>query len=1413
MRFYLKIRNSGFTKKAALKEMRFFKCGYLLACYCFLLFCCLSCKKNDDKKEAFFSANPTKHIINKPAYNKYVLEELDNSAGLSNSSVNCIFQDSQNMLWIGTWDGLNRYDGSNFKTFRPEPGNNNSLSNQVVLKVAEDNKGQIWILTMHGINRYDKASNKFYHYFFSPGSVSPLSESQFSLGLNSNKDVFCSVKGWGIGYFNGKEFRLINIPLLKDKTVKEFQFSGDSHLFVLTEENNLYRFTINREGNKVIASEGIKVSGKIKNFDLLPNNRLLILNTNGEGYTFSQDSTNKQRIGNGFEAVIGHTPQNTILSGKSGYTITNTSGKSIEEPWMPLLSKYKVTSFIRGNDGILWAGTDGDGILKIFPQQQPFKNISKLQMPELDGGIVRCFAKTANSLWVGTKGKGLFHITSGIYPGNAATLQYTNFNEGNSTIDNAVYALCKGNNDLLFIGTDDEGITVLDLNTSKVINWKDIEGSNTCGYFKSVYAIYQDDDKNIWLGTNGYGMIKLKIERNGGSIKIVGYQKFTAISNRTDALNSNIIFSIVPKSKDELWIGTRLGGLSLFNRLTNTFTTYKNNPGNSNSLSNNDILSLAVDSTNKLWIGTSFGLNTLTGYTTHGEAIFKHYTVQNGLPNNTIHGIVPDGKNNIWLSTNFGVAYFNPGNGKFTNYIKSDGLQNNEFADGAFYYDSKSGYIFMGGIKGFNYFEPKTITVSPEIPDLFIDKISGHNQATPYFQGLLVSPKSENAPAITLNHNQNFFDIYLTALTYSNNEKCQYAYELKGFDKNWNNIGNRKIISFTNVPPGNYSLWMKWSNSDGVWTQPVHTADIKVKPVWWQSNAALVVYGSLALCFMFFVRSYNLKRQSLRQNIFFRQREEELHENRLTFFTNIAHEFLTPLTLITGPVQKLFEADNLDDKNRKFVKMIQRNASRLSFLTQQLLEFRKAEQDHLEVKVRHFDLVTILEQIAELFDDWAIDKSIEYALDIPNTLEGWFDKEKVEKILFNLLSNAFKYTPKNGKISLECETDFTNGQKLKIIVVNSGKGIPKEKLDALFDRFFLSDPGQVSDTEMFRTGIGLAYVKRLVTVLRGEILVSSIPDEATTFTIIIPCFKEAFTSTEIDNGNTSALISGHLKDILEETPEKEESLPDKIIAIDKALDKRKKILVVEDEKEIHTYLNSLLGEIYNLTFAFNGAEALRITEKQQPDIIISDVMMPVMDGVELCRIIKTDVHTCHIPFIMLTAKSSVEHRIEGLESGANSYIPKPFYPDHLLVRIQKLLEEKELILQHFAQDTLVDHLPEIPINNDEKAFIKTTIDLIRNNIDNDNLDSAFIEKSIGISNSQLYRKTKEIFNLSPGDLIRTIRLKYAAELLRKNILTVSEVSYKSGFNNRSYFYREFKKMYNTTPKNYQLQFKAKKATF
>ena len=1367
----------------------------------------------DNNEYAHFQETPSTEISNvgfvsdtiKTFDSKYSIEQLDNTMGLSNSSVNAIFQDSENLLWIGTWDGLNRYDGSKFKIFRPEINNENSLSNQVILKIDEDNTGQIWILTMHGINRYDKKTNTFRRFYFSRKNSPPLSESEFQMALDTSKTVFCSVKDWGIGYYKKDDFQRFDTSTLPKGLVKKMEFSPSGDLLVLFENNELFRLRIKTdiEGGKLI-SQSEMVSENVREFSILQDQGICIVSNDGVVNIHSLLGQGSFEIfEKDVQSIIGNTPEGLILSSKSEHIIIDSLGNRVNPPWVKYLKDKKITTLIHGSENVFWVGTDGDGIFKLYPLLKSFNLVSKNQVPEISEGIVRAFLEiNGNSFWVGTKGKGLFRFPSKFHQKLNEPLHYQNFNENNSGINNAVFALHQGQDSLMFIGTDGEGIDIFDLKRSRLIHWSEIMESDLYEYFRSTYTIYQDKKGFTWLGTNGFGLIRLKIERSGGKLKVSHFKKYLAGDEEGGALSSNIIFSILPRNEDELWIGTRLGGLNLFNKDLGVFKVYKNKKNDPQSLSNNDILCLQKDEENRLWVGTSFGLNVLQELKEDGDAVFRSFTVEEGLPNNTIHGIVSDKSNNLWISTNFGLSNFKPDESKFINFTKNEGLQNNEFSDGAFYRDVDSDFVFMGGIKGFNYFLPSEIRETTFVPDILIDEISGQNKEAPYYQSIVVSPNSNTLPSIVLNHDQNYFDIDLAVLTYINSEKCKYAYKLDGFNNEWVNIDNRRNISLTNVPPGDYSLWLKWTNSDGVWTNPVQAVDMKIKPIFWRSNMAIVLYSCLLLLFLMFVWSYFSKQYKLRQNILFQKRGEEIHQNRLTFFTNIAHEFQTPLTLITGPIQKLSEVGEMSDKNQKFIQMIQRNSSRLLFLTQQLLEFRKAEFDYLEVAVKQFNLVHLIEQIAELFDELAIQNKIDYKLETPSLLEGYFDKDKIEKIVFNLLSNAFKYTPKNGRINVHVLIETGEVNTLIIKVSNSGKAIPKEKLDLLFERFFLLEKNE--DTNKYRTGIGLAYVKRLATVLKGEITVSS-NNNITSFAVVLPCSKESFNNKELDGDLGQVFISSHLKNILDDVSNEPKNMPSKITSLEVYLKKRKVVLIVEDEKDVQEFLNELLNEKYNVLIANNGVEAIEIIKKEVPDVIISDVMMPEMDGIELCERIRGNIDTCHIPLIMLTAKNSILHRIEGLESGANAYIPKPFHPDHLQVRVQKLLEEKELILKHLSQDTPIEILTNGIGNDDEKEFMRKVIELIQKNIENEHLQSSFIEKELGISSSQLYRKIKYLCGFPPGDLIRTIRLKHAAELLRKNTLTVSEVCYLSGFNNRSYFYREFKKMYNITPKNYQLK--------
>ncbi|SHJ07063.1 hybrid sensor histidine kinase/response regulator transcription factor [Pseudozobellia thermophila] len=1339
-----------------------------------------------------------------PSQPEYILEQMDNASGISHSSVNTVFQDSDNLLWLGTWDGLNRYDGRTFKIFRPELNNPSSLSNQVILKVTEDEQGNIWVLTMHGINRYDKHLGKFDRFYFSKKDKVALTDTEFNMALSPNKRLFAYAREWGIGVYDGSTFQKIWEDSLLGMPIVQMRFLDKNTLLVLDTSGQLSRLQLQEETGIIRAMGYSRLVGGVDDFEILGNGAVLVVDVEGRPSILSIDHKGSQKLDIDRPcSIIGRVQRGVVVSTGVDHYLVGRDNKPFVPKWLERLKGNKLTSLFHGSEDIYWAATDGKGVFMVHPNNKHFKGVSSSQVPDFEGTIVRAFLQMPDSsLWVGTKGKGLFRFPSNFFDKEDNGRRYRNFNQSNSAIDNAVYSLLLTKDSLLLIGSDGPGISLYDLKKERLMGWGEVQGVPRQPRFKSVYALYQDKDGLIWAGTSGYGLVRIKLKRTDNGIALDSFGQYVGNLGRQGEISSNIIYAIIPRDDRSLWVGTRLGGLNLFDKQKGSFEVYRHEEGNKNSLSNNDILCMHKASNGDLWIGTSFGLNVY-----REEGNFVRYTVNEGLPSNTIHGITSDTSGNLWVSTNYGLSKLDVEEQRFYNYTKEEGLQDNEFGDGAAY--TGLNYIFMGGRKGFNYFIPNEIRFSDKVPNLFIDRIIGQDGSEPYYQNLVISPHQASAPVIELKHNQNFLNVEFSALTFINNKKCSYAYQLKQFDPEWNQIGARTNLSFTNIPAGSYSLWLKWTNGDGVWSEPVEAAQFKIAPIFWRSGLALMLYALLFTLFVLFVYGYYQKKQSLQRSILIRKQEEKAHENKLDFFTNVAHELQTPLTLMVAPVQRLGESGFFDAKTRKYFEMVKKNTSRLLFLTHQILEFRKAEDGHLNVEKEYFDLVSLVEQIAELFDELALKKNIDYKVELPENLMGWFDKDLVEKIIFNLLSNAFKYTPVKGFIALDVKIVGLKGEKsLELNITNSGEGIPKEKLNRIFEKFYLLDRDKEVGANMFRTGIGLAYTKKMVELLEGNISVASSPHKATTFRVNFPCGHGGANHT--DMVAKSFTLSPPLKNMAGQAKEENEVglVNHKLDALDQhTVSGHKYILLVEDDPEVQELLVELLGDRYYLRMATNGDDALEKIKIREPDLIISDVMMPVMDGVELCKRIKENLDTCHIPFIMLTAKDSIEHKLEGIESGANDYISKPFYPDYLLLRIQKLLEEREYIQKHFSQESPFEDLIGEDTADKDRVFIEQLIDLVNNNLDSDRLQSSFLEQELGLSASQLYRKTKELLGFSPGDLIRTMRLRHASQLLKKTNLTVSEVCFRSGFNNRSYFYREFKKLYYKTPKDYQLDHK------
>ncbi|RAV27743.1 hybrid sensor histidine kinase/response regulator transcription factor [Sinomicrobium soli] len=1342
----------------------------------------------------------------------YRVMAMDNSMGLSNSSVNCIFRDSDGLLWLGTWDGLNIFNGRELRIFVPSLQNRDAISNQVILKIGEDEKGNLWILTMYGINHYIKKEDRFQHFFFQQEDTLPHSRPEYNFAINSEKQIVCAAKGWGLGYFSGTRFVRIRDErgsfqheLLQHYSVKKMEFVQEGMLALLLDNGSLYLLSVHKNASgEMEISQSLSVGEHIKEFERSGND-MLLLEEDGMVRHFRISGRKPEKVLNGISGFKGRISEGVVMQGDEGYLLFTDDRRMVIPAWLKLLDKYNVNTIYRDKDNILWIGTDGDGVLKVREEYEVFHKVDTQGISQLKRSIVRAFERDMqNNLCIGTKGEGLIVVPESDFrklPGGS----YRTFNNKNSGANNFIYALKAIDEGLILIGSDGEGIQVYDIRRGKVIPWKEISGDRQGYYFGSVYAIYQDDEGYIWLGTNGYGLVKLSLSRQGNGVVADVLRVFNTQNN--SRLKSNIIYALTERNEDQLWVGTRLGGLHLFDKNRETFKVYTHDPGNDNTISSNDILYLYNDRRGKLWIGTSLGLNGL-GFQ-EGAPVFEKYTIRDGLANNTVHGIVPDTDDNLWITTNFGLSHFIKEEEKFVNYYQGDGLQNNEFADGAVFYDRYSGQIFAGGIRGFNYFDPSEILpLSATIPDLYIEKIAGPNTSIPYYRSLLVKPGTQNVADLDLKYNQNFLNIYLSALSYIRNDKIQYAYRLNEFDMDWNHIENTGKISFTNIPAGTYGLWLKWTNEDGIWSEPVEAIRLKIHPPLWKTDVAYVFYVLLISAFLWFLYSYNQKKQRLKQNILFQKREEEIHQNRLTFFTNIAHELQTPLTLMMGPAHKLTGIIK-GAKAHSYLDMIRNNASRMLFLIQQLLEFRKAEYGHLEVMVRRFDTAGLLSQLVGLFDEWAKQKDIRYQVNILEPLKGWYDKDKMEKIIFNLLSNAFKYTPEGGDVQFAVRMIDEGEKRIRIKVSNSGKGIPGDKLDSLFDRFASTDivkkqdiyPG--AENEIVRTGIGLAYIKKLTDALKGTIRVKSVRDKKTTFTIELPCAGSSFTPLQRQVSSEAVYISSHLKNLFDTNID----FPDatRPVTLKPGEENRKTVMLVEDQYNVHHFIRSLLREKYDVISAYSGEDALlKLKEASHPDLIVSDISMAEMSGITLCRMVKSEVETCQIPFVLLTARDSYATMAEGLESGADAYIPKPFHPDYLMEQIEKLLSRNKLIRDHFLNNPSVITSIKVPDDETEKSRAERIVELIRENMAREDL-AEILEQELGMSSSTYYRTVRELFDQTPGTLIRTVRLKYAATLLRESSLNISEICYRTGFNNRSYFFREFKKMYNTSPKNYKIR--------
>lgn len=1326
------------------------------------------------------------------AQNKYAFKHLNVENGLSQSSVLSIAQDGKGFMWFGTRFGLNKYDSQSFKVYNHQNGNPKSLSFSSYLSTILALKdGTLLIGTSQGLNKYNEAGDDFDCYKHNDNASNSISASAINCIFQDKQNRVWIGTSNGLNLLNQKErYTFKRFFYQKKQPLKIYTIAEDhSGALWLSTSNGLMRMVF-KNGKSYLTyfkqfSEALNsaIDNHITSMAEDRENNLWIatkqtgiskLNLSTRNITnYRYSSLNPKGISsNNIRKIILDREGKLWIGSLHGINIYDPATKSFStlqnEPENPSsLSQNSVYDIYQDRQGIIWVGTYYGAINMVYPNYTPFKVYrSTTAANGLSSNVISSIMEDQNqNLWIGTEGEGLNYYDRK----NNTFIRYKyNPNNSKSLSANLVKAVIRDKKNRIWVGTHYGGLNLFQPETKTFVRYNSSKNDTSSLSSDEITSVFEDSYGRFWVGTNG------------------GLNTFNAttgkfIRNRLNGL-SDAVLNIFEDTKRSLWVATNSGLYQLKKDSSRFIGRVAAAP---EILKYNEVSCLTEDKDGYLLIGTlRNGLFKL-------DAAHHRYiriTAADGLPSNNIMGILEDDFRNLWITTDKGLCKYNPKQKTFKTYNTKDGLPGNEFNYKSFLKDSK-GAFFFGGLSGMVSFYPNEIKENKNTPPVIFTGLKLFNKTVNLSdQGGPLKQNISTLKSITFSSDQNVFAIDFTLLNFIKADKNHYAYKLDGFEKNWNYV-DIPSASYTNLSPGNYTLMVKGTNNDGLWTNTISTIQIKVLPpfyrTWW---AYLIYFGVFAGISIVFVR-YLLIRAVLKT-------EKEVNEHKLEFFTNISHEIRTPLTLIVGPLDKLIENAKDDPALNRDLQPIKNNADRLMNLVTELLDFRKAESGKMTLHVSPGDIVKFCREIFLAFQNMAISKNIDYIFETtPPEFELYFDKVQMEKVLFNLLSNAFKFTPNHGKISLKI---YQENQNINILICDNGKGIPFENQAGLFTNFY-----QANANSTIGTGLGLSLSKSIVELHHGEITFSSTPQNektfgATCFTVSLKTGKAHFNSTDLisdyvyyddaANYSTPATPAGYLTE-------------ENIIALPVAEKERKSILLVEDNEDVRAFIKNALKDQYSIYESENGATGLACALELIPDLIISDVMMPVMDGLELCRKLKTDESTSHIPVVLLTARSAYVHQINGFENGADAYIMKPFNLKILELNIQNLLTARETLKQKFAQVITLEP-KNLVINTTEQNFLNKIIQVIEDRIADPDFDVPALASAIGMSQPVLYKKIRALTDLSVNDFIKSLRIKRAAQLLKQGSGNIAEIAYAVGFSDRKYFSSEFKKHFGKTPSEF-----------
>ena len=1323
--------------------------------------------------------------------------------GLPHSDVTSIVQDQKGFIWFGTYSGLCRFDGLNFKLFKHDSNRSNSLSNNRVISQYISSDSTMYIGTeAGGLNIFDPYLEDFKVYKHdSKDEKSIVGNVVYSIYESKDKSIWIGTnKGLDLLKRKNDSIHFERI-IEEDIDVKDIQEIGQGLLWVATNVG-LYQVDINDgTSNKILPELNVDINQLLK----LKGGKILIASPEKGLILYENEKLE----------VVHPSPASALFMSHDASIWVGTNGEGLFRYDFDLsdfehyksnksnpanLNFNEISSLFEDSFGILWIGTYGGGVNKLNLRAKEFALYSNTPWDNnsISGDRVISFYQSKDSLlWIGVRGGGINVLdrkTDKVYRLNKLVSDLLH--------KQSVSAFHEDSLGTMWVGFWGGVVRLTKKDRKDLLLGKQITYDTTLWEY-SVEKIINDDEGHLWFSTTN-GLIEYipgKADYYKGTYKTYLNEEYNS-----NSLSDNFIRDIFIERQSNdgvkvVWVGT-INGLNRmsFEKNGTRIQRIFNDPSKSNSLPANFISIIHQDKNGDLWISTLGGglCKMLTSRDGNSEPTFLIINEHSGLINNEVETLLEEDNGNFWLGS-YGLTKYSPQKNEFKYYDVSDGLQSNAFKVWSAF-KTTDGEMVFGGTNGFNIFHPSRIIDNEIPPKLVFTDFKINNKsidiAEKYSGEIILDSSICYQRKIVLPYSLNNFSIQFAALHFASSKKNQYRFKLEGIDKDWIiKSGLENNQNYSNLNPGDYRFILYGSNSDNVWAEDPLVLDVIVMPPFWANNYAYTLYVILLLGLLLLFRKYSIiqenEKNKLKLERFKRKQLEELSKLKMRFFTNVSHEFRTPLSLMVGPVEELAEQKNLDAESRRKVDFIHRNIKRLTLLVDEIMDFRKYGEKRSKLKMAEGDIIKFINEIKLFFNNEANRRNIEYSIhtDLEN-FKLYFDRTALEKVFFNLLNNAFKYAPNGAVVHMECK--LINQNEFKVSISNTGSKISEEDLEHIFERYYRS-----IRTTNKGTGIGLAIVKSVIDQHKGRIWAENI-ENGVVFSFILPTGKNHLEDSEVTHVNADServneyLVEQTFDDFDATTP----PLYERAIQ-----SKPKKILIVEDNDELRAYLDQSLGKFYNIVLAHNGKVGLEKALSENPDIIISDVMMPEMDGISMCSAIKSNVGTSHIPVIILTARTSILHQIDGYEMGADSYLTKPFSTKLLISRVKNLLDLREK-LRASIKEKLSFSPSEVTVTSIDKKILEKTIKAIEKNISDPDFKVEDLCKEVGLSRPQLYRKLKSLTSYSINDFIRIIRLKRAAQILKVDNSSVSEVMYQVGFTNSSYFTRAFKAEFGTTPKEY-----------